>query len=399
MVGCVLMFYEMTSRERFINALEMREVDRVPYGYLWFGAGNAVLERMGASFKDVYHSARGIAQAQILAREMYHHDNVMAPWGCLLAEAEALGTRVCIKEDGYPTVGRYALECAADYWVLNPRNLDCSDRTADIIEAIEILKKEIGDEAFITGAMLSPLMLAGQMLGVSRLCVEMLKNEENVHFLLDVLTECSTLFADLLLEAGVDGIFVDNGGSAADLFSRQMAEEFMLPYTKELYTHIKANDGYVISHNCASHAFLDLEMALEPDALNFAFGDVAALGKPYGAECTRLHKHKCIGCSSRCCFKGLRDFTESGICLMGNINPTTFAPGSTADIRLEVKSCLEAAPSKGFILSTGCEIPLNAPSEKMDALWNAFNSRLPEMPGFSPAGCCENIKNTVMLFP
>ncbi|WP_440956885.1 uroporphyrinogen decarboxylase family protein [Methanosarcina sp. Mfa9] len=393
------MLYEMTSRERFINALEMKEVDRVPYGYLWFGAGNTVLNRMGVSFRDVYYSPRGIARAQILAREMYHHDNVMVPWGCLFTEAEALGTRVHIKENGYPKVERYALDCAGDYWALNPRSLECSDRTVDLVEAIEILKKEIGDEAFITGAMLSPLMLAGQVLGVSRLCVEMLKNEEDVHFLLDVLTECSTLFADILLEAGVDGILVDNGESAADLFSRQMAEEFMLPYTKELYTHIKANDGYVISHNCAAHAFLDLELALEPDALNFAFGEVAALGKPYGSECKRLHRHKCIGCSSRCCFKGLRDFTDSGICLMGNINPAVFAPGSAADIGLEVKSCLEAAPSRGFILSTGCEIPLNAPSEKMDALWNAFNSRLPGLPGVSPSGYYENVKNSVMLSP
>lgn len=30
---------DMTSRERFINALEMKEVDRPPLGYLWFGAG------------------------------------------------------------------------------------------------------------------------------------------------------------------------------------------------------------------------------------------------------------------------------------------------------------------------------------------------------------------------
>lgn len=35
----------MTSRERFINALEQKNVDRVPYGYLWFGAGNAILKK------------------------------------------------------------------------------------------------------------------------------------------------------------------------------------------------------------------------------------------------------------------------------------------------------------------------------------------------------------------
>lgn len=60
------MLYEVTSRERFINALEMREVDRPPYGYLGFRGGNAVLERMVASFKDVYYSPGGLQKPRSL---------------------------------------------------------------------------------------------------------------------------------------------------------------------------------------------------------------------------------------------------------------------------------------------------------------------------------------------
>ena len=43
---------------------------------------------------------------------------------------------------------------------------------------------------------------------------------------------------------------------------------------------------------------------------------------------------------------------------MGNINPNVFGDGSFADIENEVKNCMDAAPEKGFILSTRCEIPL-----------------------------------------
>ncbi|MDA0525479.1 uroporphyrinogen decarboxylase family protein [Methanococcoides alaskense] len=134
---------EMTSKERFVNAIEMKDVDRMPYGYLWFGAGNAVLERMGASMSDVYYSAKGIARAQILAREMYHHDNVMSPWGCLLVEAEALGTRLNIKEDRYPTIAEHPLSSARQYdkidpgilrgqkeWILLPGPSACSKKSS-----------------------------------------------------------------------------------------------------------------------------------------------------------------------------------------------------------------------------------------------------------------------------
>ena len=366
---------EMTSRERFINALEQKDVDRVPYGYLWFGAGHAVLERMGASLKDVYCSAEGIAKAQILAREMYHHDNVMSPWGCLLVEAEALGTKVSIKENAYPAVAKYALKSAAEHEQINPGDIERSERVKSVAGSVEILKKGIGDEAFILGAAMSPLMLASQVMGGSRLCIDMLKDRDNFHSLLEKLTESCTYFADVLLEAGVDGIFFENGENTGDLFSRQMAEEFMLPYTKELYEHIKARGGYVISHNCAAQAFYDLELKLKPNALNFAFGNVRALEKKYGVECKKLHNYKNIGCSSRHCFNEFKEFSDAGICLMGNIIPDAPLVGSMVEIEHEVKSCLNAASKKGFILTTGCEIPLNTPFEKMEMLWDAIKKR------------------------
>jgi uroporphyrinogen decarboxylase len=360
----------MTSKERFVNALEMKDVDRMPYGYLWFGAGNNVLGRMNATMKDVYYSAEGIARAQILARQMYHHDNVMSPWGCLLVEAEALGTRLNIKDDRYPTIAGYPLNSASEFDQIIPHDIERSQRIETIGNSVGILKKELNDEVFITGAMLSPLMLASQVLEASSLFAEMLTEKENVHELLERLTQSCILYADRLIEEGVDGIFVENGENTADLFSPDMAEEFMLPYTKQLYEYIQKNGGYVISHNCAEHAFHEMEASLRPDALNFAFGDVDALGKKYGVECTKIHKK--AGCGPRYCFKELE---KHGICLMGNINPNAFCRDSLDDIEHEVKSCMDAAPEKGFILSTGCEIPLSTPIEEMETLWRSISSR------------------------
>ncbi|AKB86106.1 uroporphyrinogen decarboxylase family protein [Methanococcoides methylutens] len=361
---------EMTSKERFVNAIEMKDVDRMPYGYLWFGAGDAVLERMGASMCDVYYSAKGIARAQILAREMYHHDNVMSPWGCLLVEAEALGTRLNIKDNRYPTIAEHPIGSAKEYGKIDPLDIERSERVNTVARSIGILKKELKDEVFITGSMLSPLMLAAQILETTNLCIEMLTEKESVHALLEKLTQSCILYADRMLEEGADGIFVENGENTADLFSPEMAEEFMLKYTKELYEHIQANGGYVISHNCAENAFHEMELSLKPDVLNFAFGDVKTLGEQHGVECVKIHKK--TGCSPRYCFK---DLGKHGFCLMGNINPNVFGNGYFADIENEVKSCMGAAPEKGFILSTGCEIPLNTPIEEMETLWNTISSR------------------------
>ncbi|MDK2834137.1 MAG: hypothetical protein PWP63_1224 [Methanolobus sp.] len=365
---------EMTSKERFINALEMKEVDRVPLGYLWFGAGNAVLDRMNATMQDVYYSARGIARAQVLAREMYHHDNVMSPWGCLLVEAEALGAKLNTRTNAYPTIAEFPLSSAREYEKINPRDMERSERVRTIEESIVLLKKELGDEAFISCASLTPLMLASQVMDGSRMCMEMIRNKDQLHELLELLTESCIIFADRMLDAGADGVFAENGGSTADLFSPEMAKEFGSRYTKEVYSHIQDRGGYVISHNCAAHAFHELELALEPDALNFAFGDVKSLGKNYGVECGKLHNHKSIGCAQRYCFREFKPFQDAGVCLMGNINPYIFGSGMLKDIAGEVRNCMMAAPDKGFILSTGCEIPLDAPYEEMQVMWESMRA-------------------------
>ena len=365
---------EMTSKERFINALELKEVDRAPLGYLWFGAGDAVLEQMNASMEDVYYSAKGIARAQKLAREMYHHDNVMSPWGCLLVEAEALGAKINIKKDAYPTIAEFPLISAKEYEDIDSLAIERSERVQTIVGSISLLKKGLGDEVFISGALLTPLMLASQLMEGSSMFIEMVKDSDNFHALLDVLTDSCISFADMMLDAGADGVFIENGGSTSDLFSLEMAEEFGFQYSKRLYSHIQDSGAYVISHNCANHAFYELELALEPDALNFFFGDVKALGEKYGIDCLEIHNHKHIGCSERYCFRDFKNFKDSGICLMGNINPYAFNLGRIDNIAAEVKSCMAAAPDKGFILSSGCEIPLNTPQKEMEILWESMRS-------------------------
>ncbi|KXS41026.1 MAG: uroporphyrinogen-III decarboxylase [Methanolobus sp. T82-4] len=367
---------EMTSKERFINALELKEVDRAPLGYLWFGAGNAVLERMNANMEDVYYSAEGIARAQILAREMYHHDNVMSPWGCLLVEAEAFGAKINVKKDAYPSIAEFPLKSAKEYENIDPIDIERSERVKTIVESIGLLKKQLGDEAFITCSLLPPFMIASQLMDGSKMFIEMMKDPDNFHALLDVLTDSCITFADMMLDAGADGAFIENGGSTSDLFSLEMAKEFGFRYSKKLYSHVQDRGAYVISHNCANHAFFELEMALEPDALNFFFGNVETLGEKYGVDCLKIHNHKHIGCSERYCFRDFKDFSDSGICLMGNINPYAFTSGRSDKIDAEVKRCMDAAPEKGFILATGCEIPLDTPQEEMKILWESMKSCL-----------------------
>jgi uroporphyrinogen decarboxylase len=217
--------------------------------------------------------------------------------------------------------------------------------------------------------MLPPFSLASQLIGMETMLMDMVMGGEDLHELLQRVTDFCKLYADRMLEEGVDGILFDNGASTTDLLSLEMAEEFMYKYTKEVYEHVQSNGGYVISHNCALHATYDLEIAMKPDALNFSYGEVDIIKEKHGINCANIHAKS--GCSPRYCMKEL---ANSNVCLMGNIESSVLLNESPTIIEQEVKNCIEAAPEKGFILSTGCEIPLDVPADKMEKLWEAIKT-------------------------
>jgi uroporphyrinogen decarboxylase len=59
---------------------------------------------------------------------------------------------------------------------------------------------------------------------------------------------------------------------------------------------------------------------------------------------------------------------------MGNVAPvTTIGKGKPEDVISEARACLRKAydSPKGFILSPGCQIPIGAPVENIQALMDA----------------------------
>jgi len=334
---------QMTSKERFTAALEMKEVDRVPYGYLWFGAGNVILKKMNTTMGKAYYSAEGIAEAQILAQKTYHHDNVMSPWGCILVEAEALGTKIKIKENDYATVEEFAIKSVNEHDKIDPEDILSSPRVKTIAESIRIMNEKIGDNVFVGAMVQSPMLLASQLMEVSDLCVEVMMEPDGTRSLLEKLTKASIMFADILIDSGAHGIFVENGANAGDLFGPDISEELIFGATKQLVEHIKSRGVYVISQNYAEYPFIDLEFKLKPDALSFAKGD-------------------------------LTEMQKGNICLIGNMDQNVFIQGSRDEIEKEVKRCMEQAPEKGFILSTGGEISLETSEENMEHMWDIVSS-------------------------
>jgi len=66
-----------------------------------------------------------------------------------------------------------------------------------------------------------------------------------------------------------------------------------------------------------------------------------------------------------------REKVGDRVCLMGNVRPTeALLDGTPESVRAEAEQCLRDAGGnpRGFILASGCEVPLATPPENVQAL-------------------------------
>lgn len=290
----------MNSRERFERALKGMEVDRVPIGYLFFGAGNYVLKKLGASFKDVYYSGSGIAKAQPKALELFSHDNVATPWGCLTVEAEALGSRVIIKENDYPRVVGDLITEKEELEKISVPEPEKNPMMRQVLESVEVMSKEVGDKAAVLGMVGSPTLVASTLRGFENFCLDMFRDNQFLNELLEMVTECCASFATAMIGRGAHGIIIENSCAGEDMISPKQCDTFVMPYNKKLIRAINSAGGYAVVYNSSDSPFIDKELASGAQALSFYRGNKRSILERHGWDCDEYHL-KIGACRTRFC--------------------------------------------------------------------------------------------------
>jgi uroporphyrinogen decarboxylase len=334
----------MNSLERFEAAMNLEEPDRVPIFYLYFGGGYSVLNELGVTMREVYYTAQGIARTQLKAREMFGHDNVMSPWGCITVEAEALGSKIEVREMNYPKIVDYVVKDSSD-----ADRLEVSDPLKDgrmpmVLESLKILVDTVGKDTSVIGFISSPFTILDGIRGFGQIARDMLTDPDILKKMLEITTSTCIEYGKAMIEQGVNVILVKDGFAGADIMSRTQCSEFDVKYLKPVVTSLQNYGAKVIIGNVSGKPYLDMQAVLNPDAICFATGDIGKV--------KRLFSNK--------------------ICLMGNVDHTKMPFKSAKDVEEEVKSCIkEAKEGGGYILSTGCEIPLETPLGNVKALMTA----------------------------
>ena len=330
----------MTPRERVMNALAGLPVDRTPVSNPTNVATVELMDLVDAPFPDACRDPELNARLAATGYTELGFDSIQ-PYFTIIQESSALGCEMQWEQkDNWPTVrmsnpiwkGEDDVKIPADF-------LEHRD-TKSVTGAIEILKREFGDEVAIFGKSMGPWTLAYHVFGVEPFLLMTIDDPDMTLRILDKLKEATVLYADAQIAAGADAICLPDHATG-DLVSGEYYKRFLQEIHTEMAERI---DAPLILHICGRT--LDR--------------------MPYIAQTGMAAFHF----DSRNDPQESMDAVDGGIALVGNINnPETLYARGPDEVRREVFACLEAGVQ---MIAPECAIPLQTKLQNLLAIPEAI---------------------------
>ena len=323
----------MKPRERVMNALAGKPVDRTPVANPTNVATVELMDMMDAPFPDACRDPELAARLAATGYTELGFDSVM-PYFTIIQESSALGCDMQWEEkDNWPTVRMYnPIWKGPDDIHIPPGFLEHPDNIA-ITRAVEILKRELGDEVAVIGKTMGPWTLAYHVFGVEPFLLMTVDDPDMTMRCLNRLKEISVLFGEAQIAAGADALtFPDH--ATGDLVSGEYYRRFLLEIHREMAERLNVP---LILHICGNT--LDrMDYIAQTGMAAFHFD---SKNDPQAAM----------------------DTVAGRIGLVGNINnPETLYARGPEQVRQEVFRCLEAGVG---MVAPECAVPLATKLENL----------------------------------
>jgi uroporphyrinogen decarboxylase len=332
----------MNSIERIKSTIRFEETDRVPVFSHIYGLA-ARLNHI--SLKDYLNSAELLAGCQLAAWKRFGYDGVTV-FADNSLEAEALGSKIFYHDDAYPQIDKYCLEDIFDWKYLAIPDPEEDGRMPVILQACRIIKDEVGQDTAVVGTVQGPMTLAGQLLGLEKLIYTVVDHPEEFYNLLNFTTRVMVTFGKALINAGAQVIHIFDPSSSCSVINRAVFREYILPNLKQAFKEFKDSGDPICWLNITGQTEPVLDLFPETGADLFNIDYLV----PISSAMEKLPHH----------------------CINGNIKPFNFISGEKEVIRREARDLLNETQSRGgFILSPGCEIPLESKVGNIEAMLQA----------------------------
>lgn len=298
----------------------------------------------GAKVSDIVTNPRAQLEAQVAIRKRYNSPFALSAMD-LSAEAEAFGCAVAISDHEIPTVtGRLVTTLEQVRALPIPQPGD--KRTGVYLESVRLLNQLEG-APFVFGGCIGPFSLAARLVGVSEALELTLAEPELMHTVLEKSTAFLASYIKAFQASGAKGVIMAE--PAAGLLSPRGMSTFSGAYIKNIAQSLDHPTFTLLLHNCAAK-LLHLPAVLETGLNTFHFG--APMELP--AALKRV---------------------PPDVVLCGNLDPAAvFVQSAPRDVATRTVQVLSAtATHRNFVISSGCDVPPNAPLENLDAFYKAVN--------------------------
>ncbi|MHB9038581.1 MAG: uroporphyrinogen decarboxylase family protein [Armatimonadota bacterium] len=331
----------MTSLERTMTVITGGIPDRVPTDLHNF----LMASRMaGIPLSECLNSGESMAEAQLVAWRCFKHDMLLVENGTT-AVAQALGCGIAFSETVAPRILEPSLKSLSDIDRIEIPNPEEEHPMREVIEAVRILRKELGDRAFIMGrADQAPMALAAAIRGHESFWLDLGLCEDIslIERVLDVCTEVTIRYALALQEAGAHGTCIGEVGS--DIVSPAMYRSLVLPRLKKFFSAMRRAGFPAALHQCGdSEAVLPEMVASGADILELD-----------PSTSMKIAKQASMGKTT----------------VLGMVDPANVLHRGTPElVERKSREALEVmAPGGGFILGPGCALMPETPEENVMAL-------------------------------
>lgn len=340
---------QMTPNERLAAFFTGGEIDRLPTMPFVVSVAGKVA-RM--THREKRSCAKNQAGAQIACYEKYGLDGMTVEYG-LHGIGHACGSVWNDPENGVPAIVDHYLkdlndlDKKLDLEMILPRN----DAWLQLnIDACKICVDAYGHEVGVNISTPGPFTAAASLYPVEKLLKASRREPEKVHQLLRFCTDAIKLVVEEFVKVK-GGTFLCDPIASGNIINEKAYREFVLPYTKEIvdFAHSLGNGvGYHICGDTTAitEAMLEsgCDMLSVDTKVNLAYAKKVAGNK---------------------------------VPLIGNVDPIeTMMLGTVEDVYENMKQNLRDAwdSPKGYIVSTGCDIPINGPLENIDAFMDGVRT-------------------------
>lgn len=301
-------------------------------------------QKLGVTVEELVKSAPLQAEAMaLIARET----NTLAAISLmdLSVEAEAFGAKVRFSADEIPAVVGQLVSEEDEADALEVPGLDAG-RISIFVDAVKLAHEKITDKPLLAG-MIGPYSLAGRLMDVTEIMYTCYDEPETVHKVLEKATKFLIAYGEAMKQAGADGIMMAE--PLAGILSPDMAEEFSMPYVKQIIDALQTDDFAVIYHNCGNSVINMLDGIFAQGAAAYHFGNAVDMEAVMKAA------------------------PENELC-MGNIDPAAqFANGTPESMTAAVNDLMARCGGyRNFVPSSGCDIPAHSRWENIEAFFKAL---------------------------